>query len=221
MRLSPFLALVTGFAGANLLGTHSLGAQNPRLAVIAPPRDRATIEGPRIVTTGVLGAPKLQEFIRGGFPARLRYRIDLWSRTRGFDDLEANAEWVFIVEYNQLEKTYTVQRQAGDRLVPSGPYHTIAEVQRALATPFEAPVRAPATPKRMYYHVVLEIEKISLSDLDELQAWLRGELKPAARGNQNVGTAIGRGLQSLFLRMLGGEDPRYEAQSETFTPTAR
>ena len=210
-----------GFAGANLIVAHPLGAQDPRLAVVAPARERATVEGPRVITTGVLGAPKLQEFIRGGFPARLRYRIDLWSRTRGFDDLEANAEWVFIVEYDQLEKTYTVRRQVGAQLVPSGPYHTIGELQSALATPFEAPIRAPATPRRMYYHVVLEIEKISLSDLDELQAWLRGELKPATRGQQNVGTAIGRGLTSLMLRMLGGENPRYEAQSETFTPSVR
>ena len=218
MRLPLVVALGLGIAGANLGAAHPLGAQDPRLTVVAPPRERATVEGPRIITMGVLGAPKLQEFIRAGFPARLRYRIDLWSRTRGFDDLEANAEWVFIVEYNQLDKTYTVQRQLGDRLVPSGPYHTVADLQTALATPFEAPVRAPASRKRMYYHVVLEIEKISVSDLDELQAWLRGELKPATQGNQNVGTAIGRGLQSLFLRLLGGENPRYEDQSETFTP---
>jgi hypothetical protein len=214
VRLSPLVALVVGIASAVL----PVAAQDPRLTVLAPPRERATIEGPRVITTGVLGAQKQQEFIRAGFPARLRYRIDLWSRSRGFDDLEANAEWIFIVEYDQLQRTYTVKRQAGDRLVPSGPYQTIADVQRALATPFEAPVRAPATQKRMYYHVVLDIEKISLSDLDELQAWLRGELKPATQGDQNVGTAIGRGLQSLFLRLLGGENPRYEAQSETFTP---
>ena len=198
-----------------------LPAQAPRLVVTAPAKGRETLDGPIIRTTGVLGDSKLQEFIRSGFPARLHYRIELWSRTRGFDDLEANAEWIFIVDYDQLQRTYTIRRQAAERLVPSGPYATIAEVETALATPFEAPVRARPSQKRMYYHAVLEIEKISLSDLDELQAWLNGELRPATRGQRNAGSALIRGLQTVILRMLGGENPRYEARSETFTPLGR
>ena len=70
----------------------------------------------------------------------------------------------------------------------------------------------------MYYHAVLEIEKLSLSDLDELNAWLSGELRPATRGQRNPGTALARGFQTLMLRMLGGENPRYEARSKTFVP---
>lgn len=218
MRRLLLFALVAGLTFLSPAAAHSRIVQTPRLIVTAPPDARATVEGPRITTTGVLNDSKLQEFIRSGFPARLHYRIELWSRKRGFDDPEANAVWVFLVEYDQLQRTYTIKRQAGDRLVASGPYRTIAEVQAALATPFEAPVRAPNSGQRMYYHVVLEIEKLSLSDLDELEAWLRGELKPATQGQRNPGTALIRGFQTLILRMLGGENPRYEASSETFTP---
>ena len=218
MRRPQLLALVAGLSLLSPALAHSRAAQPPRLVVTAPPDDRATVEGPRITTTGVLSDSKLQEFIRSGFAARLHYRVELWSRTQGFDDRVANAEWVFIVDYDQLQRTYTIRRQAGDRLVPSGPYRTIAEVQAALATPFEAPLRAPSSRQRMYYHVVLEIEKLSLSDLDELEAWLRGELKPATRGERNIGGAVMRGFQTLILRMLGGEKPRYEASSATFTP---
>jgi hypothetical protein len=211
------LALLAGLAAVSPVAAHPLVAQTPRLAVTVA-GTRPTLEGPRITTVGVLGDSKLQEFIRSGFPARLHYRIDLWSRTRGIDPREATAEWIFIVDYDQLQRTYTIRRQVGDRLVPSGPYRTIPEVEAALAVPFEAPVRAPDSRQRMYYHAVLEIEKLSLSDLDELEAWLRGELKPATRGQRNPGTALMRGFQTVILRMLGGENPRYEASSETFTP---
>jgi hypothetical protein len=218
VRPRLLLALVAGLTVVSPAAAHSNAAQAPRLAVTPPPEERASVEGPRITTTGVLSDSKLQEFIRSGFPARLHYRIELWSRKQGFDDRLASAVWIFFVDYDQLQRTYTIRRQAGDRLIPSGPYRTIAEVQAALATPFEAPVRAPNSRQRMYYHVVLEIEKLSLSDLDELEAWLRGELTPATRGQRNPGTALIRGVQTLFLRMLGGENPRYEASSATFTP---
>ena len=171
-----------------------------------------------ITTAGVLEDRKLEEFITSGFPARLHYRIDLWSRKQFFDNREAGAEWVVIVEFDQLHRTYSINRQVGDRLVPSGTFRTFAEVKAAIAAPFEAPVRAPRNRQRMYYHLVLEIQKVSLSDLDALQGWLRGELQPATRGQRNPGTALARGFQTLMLRMLGGENPRYEARSETFTP---
>lgn len=192
--------------------------QSARLAVVAPANERAAVAGPMITTSGVLDDRKLEEFITSGFPARLRYRIDLWSRKQFFDTREATAEWVVIVEFDQLQRTYSIRRQVGDRLVPSGTYRTFAEVKAGVATPFEAPVRAPRNGQRMYYHLVLEIQKVSLSDLDALEAWLRGELQPATRGQRNPGTALARGFQTLMLRMLGGEDPRYEARSETFTP---
>jgi hypothetical protein len=171
-----------------------------------------------ITTSGVLEDRKLEEFVTSGFPARLRYRIDLWSRKQFFDTREAGGEWVVTVEFDQLQRTYSIRRQVGDRLVPSGTYKTFADVKAAIATPFEAPVQAPRNGQRMYYHLILEVQKVSLSDLDALEAWLRGELQPATRGQRNPGTALARGFQTLMLRMLGGENPRYEARSETFTP---
>jgi hypothetical protein len=210
--------MLAGLTAVSPAVAHRLGAQAPRLVVTAPLEGRATVEGPRITTTGVMGDSKLQEFIRSGFPARLHYRIELWTSKQGFDTREAGAEWVVIVDYDQLQRTYTIRRQTGDRLIPSGPYRTIAEVEAAIATPMEAPIRAPKSRRQMYYHAVLEIEKLSLSDLDELNAWLSGELRPATRGQRNPGRALARGFQTLMLRMLGGENPRYEARSKTFVP---
>ena len=218
MRLYPVVALALALAGPFVPAERLAAVQSARLAVAAPAPERASVEGPLVTTSGVLDDRKLEEFITSGFPARLRYRIDLWSRKQFFDTREANAEWVVVVEYDQLQHTYSIRRQVGDRLLPSGTFRTFGDVKSAIAAPFEAPVRAPRNGQRMYYHIVLEIQKVSLSDLDALEAWLRGELQPATRGERNPGTAIARGFQTLLLRMLGGENPRYEARSETFTP---
>ena len=68
------------------------------------------------------------------------------------------------------------------------------------------------------YNVVLDVETLSLTELDEVEQWLRGELKPAVRGKKNPGTAVSRGVRTLMIRLLGGEKRRYEARSGAFKP---
>ena len=65
-------------------------------------------------------------------------------------------------------------------------------------------------------NAVVDVEMLSLSDLDEVERWLRGELRPAVRGQRNPGGVLGRGLRSLFVRLLGAERRHYEVRSKTF-----
>jgi hypothetical protein len=46
--------------------------------------------------------------------------------------------------------------------------------------------------------------------MDQLERWLRG-----VRGGSAAG-AIGSGMRTLMLRMLGGEKQHYERRSSTF-----
>ena len=59
---------------------------------------------------------------------------------------------------------------------------------------------------------------LSVNDLDELERWLRGELRPAVRGDRNPGTALERGARTLLVRVLGGERRRYAARTGKFVP---
>jgi hypothetical protein len=68
----------------------------------------------------------------------------------------------------------------------------------------------------MYYNAALEVEMLSVNDLDELERWLRGELKPATQGERSPGTALTRGVRSLVVRLLGSENRSYEVRSGTF-----
>ena len=61
--------------------------------------------------------------------------------------------------------------------------------------------------------VQAELQTLDVSDLDELERWLRGEASPAVHGRRSPGTALTRGVKSLASRLLGGEIRRLEARS--------
>jgi len=58
---------------------------------------------------------------------------------------------------------------------------------------------------------------LSLRDLDEVERWLRGDLRPAIHGERNPGTAVTNGLRTLFLHLIGAQRRHYEARSKPFT----
>ena len=69
---------------------------------------------------------------------------------------------------------------------------------------------------RYYYIGVMDVETLSLNDLDELRRWLRGEARPAVAGSKPVGQAVETGLRRFFVRLLGIPTRRYEVRTEVF-----
>jgi hypothetical protein len=82
--------------------------------------------------------------------------------------------------------------------------------------PFKVPIVPNRESSRQYYAASLEVETMSMNDLDEVERWLRGEMKPAVRGKSNPGTAVGRGVGKVLTRLLGGERRNLKARSGTF-----
>jgi hypothetical protein len=184
--------------------------------VSLPASGTPVFAGPVIRTANVIADSELRALLQNGFPARLHYQADLWSRSGWFDDVESSIEWDVFVRYEPLTKTYRISRHLGERVETIGRFERYEDAQAALARPYLAPLPARRTRARQYYNVVLEVEVLSMSDLDELERWLRGELRPAVRGKRNPGTALGRGISTLAARLLGGEKRRYEQRTETF-----
>ncbi|HMA20764.1 MAG TPA: hypothetical protein VKO87_08165, partial [Gemmatimonadaceae bacterium] len=127
-------------------------------------------------------------------------------------------EWDVVVRYDALGKVFQVYRVVRRQTSLLGSFANIQEAEAVLDAPFVAPISAPKAGKRSYYTLTLDIETLSLTELDEVERWLRGELKPAVRGKKNPGTAVGRGVRTVMVRLLGGEKRRYEAKSGTFRP---
>lgn len=172
--------------------------------------------GPVIRTANVIADRELQKLLQNGFPANLHYRAELWSRGGFFDDVEASVEWDMLVRYEPLSKTYRVARYVGGRAENLGRFERYEDAQAVVARPYQPTLPARRTRARQYYIVALELDVLSMSDLDEIESWLRGELRPAVRGKRNPGTALGRGISRLATRLLGGENRRYEQRTETF-----
>jgi hypothetical protein len=189
-----------------------------RLELALPSRAAATQEGPVVRSPNVLADRQLRELLRNGFPARLHYRLELWSVGGMLNDLERTTDWDVIVRYDALDRTYAVARLTGGQVTVLGRFEDFADAQEAVERPFRAPVVAPRRRQGYYYSLALDVEMLSLNDLDEVERWLKGELRPAVRGERNPGTALTRGFRTLFVRLLGGERRHYEVRSGRFTP---
>jgi hypothetical protein len=189
-----------------------------QLEVVAPPRAQLTTTGPAVTARGVLADRELRDLLRSGFPARLYFRVELWSSGGFFNDLERQVDWHVIVLYDPLEQLYRVARIVGEGVTSLGTYSDVTAAEAALSLPFRPPITVPRRDERLYYRAKLDVEMLSLSDLDEVERWLRGELRPAVRGQRNPGTALTRGVRTLLVRLLGGERRHYEVRTGTFRP---
>ena len=190
-----------------LLLRSPLAAQRP-LTVVTSDADRRPI-----VSVGpVLEEADLAEALRSGLPVRMRFRTELW-RNELIDDLVDDAELVVVLRYEPIERRYEVYdgRQGGI----SGYYSTYARMRAAIETRYPFEIR-PRSRGRYYYLASLEVETLALSDLDELEAWLRGELTPAVSGGGSIVGAIGNGAKRVFIRVLGLPARRLEARSAPF-----
>ncbi len=195
------------------------GQGRPTLSISAPAAEQVMHTGPVVVAANMLTGRKLQELLASGFPARLHFTVELWSVGGWVNDLERRVEWDVVVRWLAVEKTYEVTQLVGDRPFSLGKFTQLGDAAAAVARPTRAPIVSLASIKRAYYQATLSVETLSLSDLDEVERWLRGELQPAVRGRRNPGTVLGRGLKTLASRLLGGERREYAARTEVFQAT--
>lgn len=210
MRLGGGLA----FAALCLAGP--LAAQRPRLEITLPPAERLTREGPLLRALNVISDSTMRGFLDNGFPARLHYRVELWSLGGWFNSMRESVEWDLIVRYDALGKRYRLVRVEGDAVISVGQFAAFGDAVAAVERPTRAPIRARPQKDRQYYNVLLEVGTLSANELDELQRWLKGELQPAVRGERNPGTALGRGVRKLLASLLGAERRNLQSRSLTF-----
>lgn len=215
---SAALKLSLVFAGILTVASAPLSAQKVRLEVLPPPQNAWLDDAPLVSSSGLLADPSMRDLLANGFPARLHYRLERWASGRWFDDLKAASEWDVILKYDVLGKKYQVVRVVNNKPESLGEFAAVDKADDAVEAPYRVAISLPKKGQRGYYNLLLEVETLSLSDLDEVQRWLRGELKPAVSGKKNPGTAVGRGVRTLVVRLLGGEKRHYEARTGTFRP---
>ena len=197
----------TGFLlGLCLLLASSAHAQSLSVAPDASAGQRAVLR-----VRDILADDELEEAVRSGLPLRMRFLVELW-RDAFFDELVATEQWTTVLTYDALSKQYVVRARADAR---ARVFADFAAARVAIETAYAAALR-PQRRGRYYYTGALDIETLSLSDLEELERWLKGELQPAVSGDRSIPGAIGQGARRLFIRVLSLPERRLEARSERF-----
>jgi hypothetical protein len=207
---------------ATLAGALEAQRGRARLDVLLPARSvdgtngSATSVGPQIGFANVLNDEQTRELVRAGFPAQLHFRLELWMVGRWVNELERSVDWDMVVGYDPAAQSYRVRRRFGNQLEDLGAFPSLSSAAIASERPFRVPLMPRRTGRRYYYNLILDVEALSVSDLDQLERWLRGELQPAVRGDNSPLTALGSGARTLVTRILGGERRHYEKRSATF-----
>ena len=195
---------------AGLLACAAAGsAQESRpLAVRADP---ATAGG--TLTIGpVLGDDELADAATSGVPIRLRLRTELW-RDGLFDDLVESTTVATVVVYEPLTRRFFVRTTTGE--VHSRVFASFEDARAAVEREYSLRVLTRKA-GRYYFTAALDIETLSVSDLQELERWLQGDLQPAVSGDQSLTGAVGQGAKRLLIRVLGVPNRHYEARSNRF-----
>jgi hypothetical protein len=192
--------------GCTLCLAFAASAQNVSVAPDAAAGYRAVLH-----VRDALDDEELENAVRSGLPLRLRFRVELW-RDGFFDDLIATDQWAAIVTYDGLSEQYIVRPRAQAR---ARVFADFASARAAVETSYAVALR-PQQRGRYYYTGSVDIETLSLSDLEELERWLKGELQPAVSGDRSIPGAIGQGARRLLIRVLSLPERRLEGRSERF-----
>lgn len=176
---------------------------------VTPPA--TAVPAPIVTATNLFADPDMRDLVRSGFPASLRFRLELWRVGGLFNDLEAQQEWELIIQYDPSAQRYRVIQRQGGRVEDLGSYSTLSTAQALLERQSRVQLLPAHQGARYYYNFTLDIEALSVSDMDQLERWLRG-----ARSGGTAASALGSGVRTLMLRMLGGERQHYSARSATF-----
>jgi hypothetical protein len=188
-------------------------AQPLRLSVTLPPNPENG--SPVVRATGLLHDPVFPGALRDGFPVRYTFRLELWRSSRLFDRLERDVTWFALVQLDPISGVYTLTRSSGEE----EEFPSLEAVRERLALSYTVDLPPPENrPRSRYYFVAtLSIESLSISELEEVERWLRGDLGRAITREGDVGGALERGARRLLIRFSGLPHRRLEARSPTFT----
>jgi hypothetical protein len=210
-RTAPLALFLLGAPGA-------LAAQSPPgpaaipVVAIEPRRDSTGALGGCLVRTRHLMADGVFEgAMRNGFPVRFTFRVALWRDGRFLDSEERSATWDVVTLLDPVTNEYALIRSGG--VVET--FADSSHLDEAMAVP-SAVELAPEQPGARYYcQVALDMESLSVSEVQEVERWLRGDLGRALTARGDVGDALSRGARLVLVRLSGLPHRRLETRTPT------
>lgn len=170
--------------------------------------DSVVVRAERLLEDGVFDGA-----LRNGFPVRFHFTLELWREATLFDRLDRDAEWDAVVRLDPLTGEFDLIRSGGT----IEHFTTVAAASRALATRFKVDLLAPhGSGARYYYVAALDISSLSLTELEEVERWLTGDVGPAIKAKGNIADALANGARRLLIRFSGLPRRRLERRSPAF-----
>lgn len=173
---------------------------------------------PAVRPVGLLSDSALIRPLISGLPLRFHFRVELWHDEFIADGLVDRLTWSLVLYQEPLSSEYRMSYSWDPEAQEF--FTSLEAAAVALERWYLAPLRAPEPGSgRYYYEAQLEVEILSLGDLDELEHWLRGEVgtqEPESGGG--LAGLLGRGFKRLFIRLIGLSARKFEARSESFRP---
>jgi len=214
LRSAGLLLLLLALGGAGALAAQApadSAPQPPRLT-IEPRRDSAgALRGALVRTQALMADGVFAGALRQGFPARFTMRVGLWRDGRFLDREERSATWENVVLLDPVAGQYQLIRSNGS----VERFSVLARLDEALAIPVAVEL-APDQPDARYYFVAsVEMATLSVSELDEIERWLRGDLGRAVTERGDIGNALSRGARLALVRLSGLPSRRLETRTPT------
>lgn len=153
----------------------------------------------------------LRRALHSGLPVRMQVRVELW-RDGFFDQQDGGGTWRASLLHDPVSGSYelTVGDELPERL------SSLEEAGARMQSAFQPDVR-PRRPGQYYFLAEVELQTLSLSDLEELARWLQGDLGPVVSGDRPAETAVTKGLRRIMVRALGLPARRDRLRTRTFT----
>ena len=210
-RAAPLALFLLGASGA-LAAQSPPGRSATPTVVIEPHRDSTGALGGCLVRAQHLMADGIFEgAMRNGFPVRFNFRVGLWRDGRFLDSEERSATWDMVTLLDPVTNEYALIRSGGA-------VETFADSSRlddALAVPTAVILAPEQLGARYYCQVALDMESLSVSEVQEVERWLRGDLGRALTARGDVGDALSRGARLVLVRLSGLPHRRLETRTPT------
>lgn len=189
------------------LGAGSAAAQSPPIELRT-----GAAQGwrPTVQVNHLLSDRGLEEALASGLPLRLRLRVELW-KDGVFDRLVEAGDVALAIVQDPLDRSYSLEDGRS-----RWRFETAGAVEDAIDGRLAFTMH-PTGRGRFYYLARLEVETLSLSDLEELRRWLRGEARPVVEGRAPVERALERGLRRTVVRLIGLPARRYQTRTPAFS----
>lgn len=187
---------------------------SPRLMIELGRDSTGALRPPLVTARHLMADGAFEGALRNGFPVRFGFRLSLWRDAALYDRLLREAEWDAVVVLDPVANNYRLLRSSG----AVETYNDLRALDAALATPFAVDLEPAPTRRddRYYYLATLTIESLSLSELEDVERWLKGDLGRAITSTGDVGNAFSRGARLVMIRLSGLPRRVLNARTERF-----